>query len=102
MLPAIIVALVFGSGLLFIKMILDYNREKLLAKSNGPSSQSLLVSELEDMIHDAVADAVAPLEQRVTDLERKALPPGGAQRSLVEATSSATGSSPSDAESDAS
>ena len=88
MLPAIIVALVFGSGLLFIKMILDYNREKLLAGSNEPSSQSLLVSELETMIHDAVADAVEPLELRIADLEKKALPPAHAPKELAEAPSS--------------
>ncbi len=42
MLPALIVALVFGSALMVAKMILDFNREKLLA-DRSPEGSSLLL-----------------------------------------------------------
>lgn len=74
--PVAIVALVMGSFLLFIKMLLEYNKDKMLAAGRQESgSNTMLLSELNEMIAAAVDEAVAPLHARLEDLERKALPP---------------------------
>ena len=74
--PVAIVALVMGSFLLFIKMLLEYNKDKMLASGQrDASSNTMLLSELNDMIAAAVQDAVAPLHERIEQLEQKALPP---------------------------
>ena len=73
--PVAIVALVMGSSLLFIKMLLEYNKDKLLAARNQESpSNTMLLSELNDMIAAAVQEAVAPLNERIEHLEQRALP----------------------------
>jgi len=81
MLPAVIVALVFGSALMVAKMILDFNREKLLADRSSEGS-SLLLSELEDIIDAAVGKAVAPLQERIDELEIRSLPQGPSQKMI--------------------
>ncbi len=78
---------VFSSLLLFLKMMLDYARFKHEHKAGarserGRESNSLRVSELEALVHDAVDDAVRPLERRIRQLERAArrggdVAPGG-------------------------
>jgi hypothetical protein len=78
--PVAIVALVMGSFLLFIKMLLEYNKDKLLAAGSQDSrSNTMLLSELNDMIAAAVQEAVAPLHERLQELEQKALPPASHQ-----------------------
>ena len=74
--PVAIVALVMGSFLLFIKMLLEYNKDKLLAAGKQESgSSTMLLSELNEMIAAAVHEAVEPLHARLEHLEQKALPP---------------------------
>ena len=68
--------IVFSSLLLFLKMLLDYARFKhehktgTRSKQRDGSSNSLAVSELEDLIEGAVEHAVRPLERRIRRLER--------------------------------
>lgn len=74
--PVAIVALVMGSFLLFIKMLLEYNKDKMLAAGKQESgSSTMLLSELNEMIAAAVHEAVEPLHARLEHLEQKALPP---------------------------
>lgn len=83
--PVAIVALVMGSFLLFIKMLLEYNKDKLLAAGNQEStSNTMLLSELNEMIAAAVQEAVAPLNERIEHLEQKLLPATSDQRTLSE------------------
>ncbi len=70
--PVVIVAIVFGSVLLIIKMGLEYGKQKMLSQRDG-SGSSLRVSELEAMIDSAVSDAIEPLVARVDELESEKL-----------------------------
>ncbi|MDA0378501.1 MAG: hypothetical protein O3C45_04950 [Bacteroidetes bacterium] len=77
--PVAIVALVMGSFLLFIKMLLDYNKDKMLTSGRqDASSNTLLLSELQEMINQSVQQAVEPLHERVDQLEQLALLPADA------------------------
>jgi len=75
----IIVAMVLAFTLVVVKMGLDYSKSKLLEVGEAPSDSTMLLSELEDMISTAVADAVEPLKDRIEQLEVKALPPAQAE-----------------------
>ncbi|MDE2997012.1 MAG: hypothetical protein OXT73_09810 [Bacteroidota bacterium] len=90
MIAALIVGLAFGSSLLFIKMILDYNRDKMLAQGNSRAQlnegETLRVSELREMIQEAVTDAVAPLEARMDELEGLSLPEAPSRKALPQDT----------------
>jgi len=81
MLPAIVVAVVFGSALMVVKMALDFNRDKMLAESSREGS-SLRVSELEELIEAAVEKAVAPLHERLEELELRQLSEAASQKML--------------------
>lgn len=70
--PVFIVAIVFGTLLLIIKMGLEYGKQKMLSKRDS-SGSSLRVSELEAMIESAVSDAIEPLVARVDELESEKL-----------------------------
>jgi len=77
-----IVAMVLGFTLIVVKMGLDYSRSRLESLPEAPSDATLLMSELEEMITDAVAEATRPLEQRIGKLETLALPEADLSRSL--------------------
>lgn len=72
---AILVPLiVFSFVALIVKMSLDYNKWKKMHESSDSilaegSDKSLAVSELREMIQDAVETANAPLLKRVSHLE---------------------------------
>ncbi len=70
--PVAIVAIVFGTVLLAIKMGLEYKKQKMLSQG-GHGGSSLRVSELEAMIESAVNDAIEPLIARVDELESEKL-----------------------------
>lgn len=67
-----VVSVVFGSGLIFMKMIFDYARfkqEQKTRRNAGVEANSIGVSELQEMIRDSVDTAVRPLEKRIRKLE---------------------------------
>jgi len=67
-----IVSVVFGSGLIFMKMIFDYARfkqEQKARRNAGVEANSIRVSELQEMIRDSVDTAIRPLEKRIRRLE---------------------------------
>ena len=66
--PVAIIAIILGSFLLFIKMILSHRQDNrtLPPVENGPS---LLMSELEQMMDDRVNQAMEPLVSRIDELE---------------------------------
>ncbi len=67
--PIAIVGIVFGSALIFTKLIIDYKRA---AARNAPSTdKSLSTSELRNMIDAAVEEASAPLLERLERLEMR-------------------------------
>jgi hypothetical protein len=69
-----IVAMILGFTLIVVKMGLDYSRAQLEALPEAPPDATLLVSELEEMISGAIAEAVRPLEHRIEELETLRLP----------------------------
>lgn len=70
-----VVAMILGFTLIVVKMGLDYSKARLESLPDAPADSSILVSELEEMISTAVADAIVPLEQRIKHLEVLHLPP---------------------------
>lgn len=64
-----------------VKMALDFNRDKMLAESSREGS-SLRISELEELIEAAVEKAVAPLHERLEELEVRQLSEGASQKML--------------------
>jgi|GEM_PF-677071 hypothetical protein len=70
--PVVIVAIVFGTVLLIVKMGLEFGKQKMLAQRDSNGS-SIRVSELEAMIDSAVSDAIEPLVARVDELESEKL-----------------------------
>lgn len=71
----IVVAMILGFTLIVVKMGLDYSKARLESFPDAPADTSILVSELEEMISTAVADAIIPLESRIKHLEVLHLPP---------------------------
>lgn len=72
--PILVPLIVFGFAALIVKMSLDYSKWKKMHESTGSilaegSDKSLAVSELREMIQDAVETANAPLLERVAHLE---------------------------------
>ena len=78
-----IVAMILGFTLIVVKMGLDYSKSRLEALPEAPSDATLLMSELEEMIADAVAEATRPLEQRIEKLEALSLPEAERPRALA-------------------
>lgn len=64
----IVVAIVFGSLLAALKLILDFVRDKRGVKSVG-ADRSITTTQLSDMIEEEVAGAVKHLEKRIQNLE---------------------------------
>ena len=66
--PVAIVAIVFGSFLLLMKMILSHRQE---ARALPPvdSGSTMRLSELESMMERKVQEALEPLVTRIDDLE---------------------------------
>ncbi|WP_456426882.1 hypothetical protein [Rhodocaloribacter sp.] len=62
----IIVSIVAGTFMSFVKMILKYRSERFVSHSGDESS--LTRSELEAMIRRAVAEATKPLAERIEEL----------------------------------
>ncbi len=64
----IVVAIVFGSMLGALKLILDFVREKRGVKS-AEADRSMTTTQLSDMIEQEVGRAVSHLERRIENLE---------------------------------
>jgi len=65
--PIFALTIVFGSLLLFMKMMFDYRRSKLL--SGTSEGTSLGASELKRLIREAVEEGVRPVVDRLDTLE---------------------------------
>ncbi len=71
-LPLAIIALVFSFVLIIIKLSMEHEKEKLLlnkGKEGDAADKSLTVSELNEMIEEAIEKAIAPLNERLDRLE---------------------------------
>ncbi len=73
-----IVAIVFGSVITIVKSVLAYRKDvrqgsrgEIASKSSVSEGASLTTSELEGMMRRAVADATAPLADRIDLLESR-------------------------------
>ena len=66
--PVAIVAIIFGSFLLLMKMILTHKQGNR-ALPPVESGSSVMLSELEQMIDDRVNQAIEPLVARIDELE---------------------------------
>ncbi len=62
----IIISIIAGTFISFVKMILNHRSERFVSSSGDESS--LTRSELEAMIRRAVAEATKPLAERIEDL----------------------------------
>jgi len=81
--PVLIVLIVMMASLAFVKMGLDYSRDKLaLENQEGRSDNELGMSELRKMIQEAVREAVDPIAERVDQMETRLLPEGEQQKQL--------------------
>jgi len=67
--PIAVIGIVFGSALIFTKMIIDYKRDAV--QRSPQEDKSLSTSELREIIDAAVGEAVAPLAERVERLEER-------------------------------
>ena len=65
----VIVAIVFGSLIAIVKLILDFVQAKHGISQGGLSNRSLTTSELTSMIDGAVSESAARLEKRIEHLE---------------------------------
>ena len=63
---ALIILIIFGSALIAVKLILDFNKEKYRSKAGGGSS--LTTSELKNVMREAIEEAV---DSRLERLERR-------------------------------
>ncbi|NNF03485.1 MAG: hypothetical protein HKN17_03365 [Rhodothermales bacterium] len=72
--PVIIVTIVFAASLILVKMVLDYNRAKMMhgrsSDDEGGLQRSLPASELTALIRESVAEEVRPLAEKIERLER--------------------------------
>lgn len=66
--PVVIVAIVFGSFLVLMKMILDHKKQNQLPPRVDEGS-SMRLSELNEHIRATVQEAVEPLVARIDELE---------------------------------
>lgn len=67
MLPIAIIAIVFSFVLLIVKMSQNHELEK--QRISKGSDKSLTVTELNEIVATAVEDAIAPLKDRIHQLE---------------------------------
>lgn len=65
---AIVLGIIFGFVALIVKMGLEHDRQKLEARQ-GAGEGSLKTSELKALLREAVAEANAPLVERLERLE---------------------------------
>ncbi len=68
--PVFVVALVFGSVVLVVKMVLDFNRQKLIAGSSTDGN-SLGTGELKRIIREAVDESLFPIVSRLEAAENR-------------------------------
>lgn len=72
MLPIAIIAIVFSFVLLIVKMSQTHELEK--KRLSQGSDKSLTVTELNEIVASAVEEAIAPLKERIHELEGGNLP----------------------------
>ena len=88
--PVAIVAIIFGSFLLLMKMILSHRQEnRVLPPVN--SGSSVLLSEIEQMMEDRVKQAMEPLVARIDELESAQLLATSEKMLISESVQSSTG-----------
>jgi len=69
----IAVSVVVVLPLTILKLLLDYKRERLQAEREArPTGEAVTVGELKEVMREVAAETVAPLEERITSLERGA------------------------------
>jgi hypothetical protein len=66
--PEAIVAIIFGSFLILMKMILSHKGQNQLAQTVSEAN-SMALSELQEIIDDAINQRVEPLMARIDELE---------------------------------
>lgn len=81
-LPIIVLAIIFGSILLSLKLILDYRKDSppALGDGSGRDPGNLTSGELKRLVRDAVDESIRPLVQRMEDLEQTLLVSAGQRR----------------------
>lgn len=80
MLPIAIIAIVFSFVLLIVKMSQNHELEK--QRISKGSDKSLTVTELNEIVATAVEDAIAPLKDRIHQLEAGNVQPNDEQKQL--------------------
>lgn len=70
--------------LIIFKSILDYKRQKLKVEQVRQEGHGLTVGELKQALRETVAEANAPVLERLEVLERAALPPASAPIAGIE------------------
>lgn len=75
MAPVFIVTIVIAASLILVKMVLDYNRAKMIDEGSSDPERSLPASELTTLIRESVAEEIRPLAEKIERLERRT--PGG-------------------------
>ena len=86
--PVFIVAIVFGSALTFVKMIVEYKKHQDKQLPAGGNEGALRTSELEAIIRRAVEDAIEPLQERLDALDGRLLTEPAAPKELGNGTGS--------------
>lgn len=71
MAPVFIVTIVIAASLILVKMVLDYNRAKMIDESSSDPRRSLPASELTTLIRESVAEEIRPLAEKIERLERR-------------------------------
>jgi len=69
MTPVLIVALVFTFVIIVTRMGMEHEKEKIRLKSGVTTDKSLVMSELRQLIREAVEEANEPLVARVKAIE---------------------------------
>lgn len=72
MAPVFIVTIVIAASLILVKMVLDYNRTKMIDDRSSDPERSLPASELTSLIRESVADEIRPLAEKIERLEKQA------------------------------
>ncbi len=57
--------------LAILRMVFKHNERKMKMRESGGQSNSLTVSELEDMIEEAVQRGIEPIDRRMSGLENR-------------------------------
>lgn len=71
MTPVFIVTIVIVASLILVKMVLDYNRARMIDDRSSESERSLPASELTALIRESVAEEVRPLAEKLERLENR-------------------------------